>query len=200
MAEEHLAFVERVLPKLPAGAPSDLAFHHWPHGGRATDEAVGALAVAGADPARVMAAVMDVDHYVRNVEHVAACRSIPDPRYTGPDVVRFYQRVELPLLGAMHHELVLHRLGVRNGWEVAAWHVLRAETDALSTKDGFRSDYNHGAWFAKDGVVAYALGSAPKRDDVGFLKWKALTSGADVAASRVLKANIEGMARWAARR
>jgi hypothetical protein len=35
---------------------------------------------------------------------------------------------------------------------------------------------------------------------VGFLKWKALTSGADAAASRVLRANVEGMARWAARR
>jgi hypothetical protein len=198
MAEEHLAFVERVLPRLPVSPPTDVVFHHWPHAGRPTDEAVGILAVPGADPQKVMDAVMDVDHYVGNVEHVAACRSTPDARFPGG--VRFYQRVDLPLLGAMHHELVLHRLGTKNGWEVAAWHVLRAETDALSTKDGFRSDYNHGAWFAKAGIVAYALGSAPKREDVGFLKWKALTSGADVAASRVLRANIDGMARWAARR
>lgn len=199
MAEEHLAFVERVLPHLPKGVPSDAVFHHWPHAGRPTDEAVGAVPVAGADPRKVIDAVMDVDHYVGNVEHVAACRAIKDARFTG-DAVRFYQKVDLPLLGAMHHELVLHRLGTRDGWEVAAWHVLRAETDALSAKEGFRSDYNHGAWFAKAGVVAYALGSAPKRDDVGFLKWKALTSGADAAASRVLRANVEGMARWAARR
>jgi hypothetical protein len=198
MAEEHLSFVERVLPRLPAGVPADAVFHHWPHAGRPTEEAVGAVPVPGADPAKVIDAVMDVDHYVGNVDHVAACRSIADARF--PGAVRFYQRVDLPLLGAMHHELVLHRLGERNGWHVAAWHVLRSETDALSTKDGFRSDYNHGAWFAKAGVVAYALGSAPKREDVGFLKWKALTSGADVAASRVLRANVEGMARWAARR
>ena len=122
-----------------------------------------------------------------------------DGRFASP-AVRFYQRLDLPLLGAIHHELVLFDLGVRNGYRVAAWSVLRAETDALSTRDGFRSDYNHGAWLAAPGVVGYALGSAPKRDDVGFLKWKALTSGADAAASRVVKANIEGMAKWAARR
>ena len=56
------------------------------------------------------------------------------------------------------------------------------------------------AVFAAPGLVGYALGSAPKREDVGFLKWKALTTGADVAASKVVKTNIEGMARWAARR
>ena len=48
-------------------------------------------------------------------------------------------------------------------------------------------------------MVGYALSSAPRRDDVGFLKWKALTTGADVAASRVIKDNIAAMARWAAR-
>ena len=49
-------------------------------------------------------------------------------------------------------------------------------------------------------VVGYALASAPKKQDVGRLKFAALTKGADAAASKVLKANIEGMARWAARR
>jgi hypothetical protein len=49
-------------------------------------------------------------------------------------------------------------------------------------------------------MLGYAFGSAPKRDDVGFLKWKALTSGADAAAGRVLRANIEGMARWSNKR
>ena len=51
-----------------------------------------------------------------------------------------------------------------------------------------------------NGTLGYALSSAPRRDDVGFLKFKALTSGADAAASRVVKSNIEGMARWASRR
>jgi hypothetical protein len=143
---------------------------------------------------------MDVDHYVGNVEHVGACRSIPDPRFTPPAAVRFYQKVDLPLLGSVHHELVLHRLGEKNGYHVAAWSLLGPETDALSAKTAFRSDYNIGAWLVAPGVLGYALASAPKRGDVGRLKWAALTKGADVAASKVLKANIEGMARWAARR
>lgn len=197
---EHEAFVERVFAHLPAPPPAAWTFAHWNHGGRPTDEGFGLLPVPGADPDKIVAAVMAVDQYVGNIEHVAECRSIPDPRFSPPQQVRFYQRVDLPVLGAVHHELVLHDLGTRNGYRVAAWSVLRAETDALSTKVGFRSDYNHGCWLAAPGLVGYALGSAPKREDVGFLKWKALTTGADVAASRVVKANIEGMARWAARR
>lgn len=197
---EHEAFVERVMKHLPAAAPGKFEFVHWNHAGRPTDEGFGLVPVPGADPEKILAAVFDVDHYVGNIEHVGVCRSIEDPRFPRPGKVRFYQKLDIPLLGGIHHELVLHDLGTRNGYRIAAWDVLRAETDALSPKEAFRSDYNHGAWFAAPGLVGYALGSAPKRDDVGFLKWKALTSGADVAASRVLKANIEGLAKWAARR
>ncbi len=197
---EHEQFVERLFQHLPATPPAAFTFAHWPHAGRPTDEALALMPIPGADPARILAAVMDLDHYLGNVEHVAECRAIADPRFPAPDHARFYQRVNLPMLGAVHHELVLHKLGERQGYQVAAWEVLRAETDALSSKQAFRSDYNHGAWVAAPGVVGYALGSAPKRDDVGFLKWKALTTGADAAASVVLKTNIEGIARWAARR
>jgi hypothetical protein len=52
MAEEHLSFVERVLPRLPAGVPADAVFHHWSHDGRPTEEAVGLLPIPGVDPAR----------------------------------------------------------------------------------------------------------------------------------------------------
>lgn len=197
---EHEAFVERVLQRLPTSAPSSFSFQSWKFGGRPTDEGFGIMPIAGVDPAKIADAVMDIDSYVGNVEHVAESRSIADDRFVQPDAVRFYQRVDIPLLGAVHHELVLHRLGERNGYTIMAWDVLRAETDALSAKKGFRSDYNQGAWFAAPGVLGYALASAPKRGDVGFLKWKALTKGADAAASRVLKANLEGMAAWAARR
>lgn len=197
---EHEAFVERVMKHIPAATPGKFEFAHWSHAGRPTDEGFGVLPIPGADPEKIVAAVRDVDHYVGNIDHVSACRSVDDPRFEAPAHVRFYQKLDIPLLGAIHHELVLHDLGTRNGWRVVAWDVLRAETDALSAKEGFRSDYNHGAWFAKPGIVGYALGSAPKRDDVGFLKWKALTSGADAAASRVVKANIEGLAKWAAKR
>ncbi len=197
---EHTAFVERVLKHLPSTSPGDFHFTSWEHAGRPTREGFGLMPIAGVDPARVIDAVMDVDHYLGNIEHVSECRSIKDARFKAPESVRFYQKVDIPLLGSVHHELVLHRLGTHKGYEVAAWHILGPETAALSSKVGLRSDYNHGAWLAAHGVLGYALGSAPKRDDVGMLKWKAMTTGADAAASRVLKANVEGMARWARRR
>jgi hypothetical protein len=197
---EHEAFVERVLSRLPAGTPASFTFQSWKHAGRPTDEGFGIMPIPGLDPEKVMDAVMDVDHYVGNVEHVGACRSIADARFTPPEAVRFYQKVDLPLLGSVHHELALHRLGKKGEYLVAAWSLLSPETDALSAKQAFRSDYNIGAWIAGPGVLGYALASAPKRGDVGRLKWAALTKGADVAASKVVKSNIEGMARWAARR
>ena len=197
---EHESFVERVMARLPPESPTRFTFEHWPHAGRPTDEGFGLMPIPGADPERLITAVMDVDHYVGNVEHVAQCRAIADARYTPPAAVRFYQRVSIPVVGSVHHELVLYDLGERNGYRVAAWDLLRTETDALSPKQGYRSDYNTGAWIAAPGVVGYALASAPKRGDVGFLKWKALTTGADLAAAKVLQSNIEGMAAWAARR
>jgi hypothetical protein len=197
---EAKAFVERALSHLPSGTPRGYVFEHWKHAGRPTDEGVGLVPIAGVDPQRVMDAVMDIDHYVGNVAHVSVSRSIPDPRYVMPQALRFYQKVDIPVLGKVHHELVLHRLGQIQGYEVAAWELLKPETDRLNHKEGFRSDYNLGAWFCKPGVLGYALASAPRKDDVGRLKFAALTRGADAAASRVLKQNIEGMAAWAARR
>jgi len=197
---EDFSFVERVLARLPAQPPSAFAFQHWPHAKRPTDEGLALAPVPGVDPERLIAAVMDVDNYVGNVQHVAQSRSIADARYTPPQAVRFYQRVEIPVIGAVHHELVLHDLGERAGYRVAAWNLLGPATDALSKREAVRSDYNAGAWLVAPGVVGYALASAPRRGDVGYLKFKALTKGADLAASRVLEANIAGMAAWAQRR
>lgn len=197
---EYEQFIERVIQQLPATAPTTFTFKHWPFGGRPTEEAFALMPIPGADPEKLIDAVMDLDHYTGNIDHVVESRIIADPRFQLPEHVRFYQRVNLPLLGAIHHELVLHRLGVRNGYHIAAWEILRAETDKLDGKKAFRSDYNQGAWVVAPGVVGYCLGSAPKREDVGFLKWKALTTGADAAAPAVLRGNIEGMARFAAKR
>lgn len=196
---EHEAFVERVLKHLPS-SPSTFSFRGWAHGGRPTKEGVGIMPIAGLDPEKAIDTVFSVDDYVGNLDYVDECRSIPDDRYMAPEQLRFYQRLKLPVIGSIHHELVLHRMGEKNGYLVAAWGLLRAETDKLNAKQAVRSDYNHGAWFAAPGVLGYALGSAPKRKDVGFLKWKALTTGADVAASKALRTNLEGLSAWAARR
>jgi hypothetical protein len=194
---EHEAFVQRVLTRMPATPPREFRFQSWKHAGRPTEEGFGLCPVAGAEPERLLAAIWDVDRYVGNIEHVSISRSVPDDRYGLPDAIRFYQKVDIPLLGAVQQDLVLHRMGTHQGYEVAAWSLNKPATDKLSARDGFRSDYNMGAWFCAPGVVGYALSSAPKRGDVGFLKWKALTRGADAAAGRVIKANIQGMAAWA---
>jgi hypothetical protein len=120
-------------------------------------------------------------------------------RFHPPEKKRFYQRIKVPVIGSVHHELVLIRAGQVDDYEVAYWYMLEEETKALGKKKGFRSQYNDGAWLIKPGVVGYALSSAPIREDVGFLKWKALTIGADVAVSKVIRDNIEGMSRWAVR-
>lgn len=191
-------FVDRVMQRLPDQPPTDYFFAHWPHGDKPTDEGFGLLPVPGAVGEQVLDCVLNVDRYTGRIAHVSECRSIPDERFKPPEAVRFYQRVKIPLLGEVHHELVLERLGTIKGYEVAAWYMLEQETAALGTKKGIRSQFNDGVWLARDGVVGYALSSAPRREDVSFLKWKALTTGADVAARGVVRENIEGMARWAA--
>ncbi len=87
--------------------------------------------------------------------------------------------------------------GEHAGYQIASWRLLEEETAALSGKMAIRSQYSDGAWLVAPGVVAYALSSAPRREDVGFIKWKALTTGADVAAAKVIRENIAAMARWA---
>lgn len=197
---EHTAFVERVFSRMPSRPPTRFTFTSWSHGGRPTKEGFGILPVAGLDPEKAIDTVCAFDEYRGNLDYVEECRAIDDDRFTPPAEVRFYQRLKLPLLGSIHHELLMHRLGERDGYMVAAWDILRAETDMLSSRGIVRSEYNHGAWFAAPGVLAYALGSAPRRGDVGLLKWKALTKGADVAASKALRVNLDGLSRWAAQR
>ncbi len=196
---EAQEFLNRVMSRLPTAPPAAFQFSHWQHAGRPTEEGFGLMPIPGLNPEKLIQAVMSVDRYTGNIDHVAACRSIPDPRFTPPQSVRFYQKVDVPMLASIQHELVLTRMPAQKGYEIAAWYHLGPETDRLNPKDGARSEYSLGAWIAAPGVLGYALASCPRREDVGFLKWKALTAGADVAASKVLTANLEGMARWAAR-
>jgi hypothetical protein len=193
-------FIDRVLARLPKQPVTDYFFTHWRHADRPTDEGFGLLPVPGAVPAKVLESVFDIDHYTGTIPHVTECRTIADERFEPPQKLRFYQRIKIPLLGEVHHELVLERLGQVQGFEIAVWTMLERETEALSTKGRIRSQINEGAWLAADGAVGYALSSAPRRDDVGFLKWKALTAGADALAVNVIRENIDGMSRWAARR
>ncbi len=194
-------FLERVFSRAPLARNTgirDFVFHHWTVPGRPTAEAVGILPVPGVDADRFLARVMDVNHYVGNIAHVVESRAVADPAYVPPAQVRFYQRISIPLLGEVHQENVL-TLSERDGIRIGSWFLLEPATAALSPKLAIRSQYNDGAWLVGKDVVGYALSSAPRREDVGLLKWKALTAGADVAASKVIRDNITHMARWASR-
>jgi hypothetical protein len=191
-------FLDRVLSRARTDV-RDYVFQHWAVPGKPTEEALGLLPVPGVDAERFLARVMDIANYRGPIAHVEETRVIPDPAYVPPAKVRFYHRVKIPLLGDLHQESVLERLGNRGGFEVAAWRQLDDATLALSPKVAIRTQYNEGVWMVAPGLVGYALSSAPRREDVGLLKWKALTTGGDVAASKVIRENIAGMARWAAR-
>lgn len=191
------AFLDRLFRNLPSvGAKFDFAA--WKHGGRPTSEGVGVLPQGGVPVDAVAARVMDVDHYVGNIDYVVECRAIADAATSPPSSVRFYQRIKVPVLASLHHELVMTDHGERDGWRVLAWHKHEA-SDRLNPKQGARTDYNVGAWLVRSDAVAYALSSCPRKEDVGRLKFAALTRGADAGAAKVVKANIEGMVRWARR-
>lgn len=199
MSNEASAFLDRVFSNNPSTSPARFGFQSWRHGGRPTSEGFGLLPASGVDVEKMIAAVLDVNGYRGNIDHVLQCRSIADA--SQPDgATRFYQQINVPGLTKMQMELVITDFGTRDGWRVAAWHQLDAETAALNPRDGARTQYNVGAWLVRPNVIGYALSSAPRKDDVGRLKFAALTRGADAAASRVLKMTVEGMLAWSRRR
>ena len=188
------AFLDRVFDRLrPPG--QRYHFESWRHGGRPTSEGLGVLPMHAVDIEAVVARVMDFDHYVGNVAHVVESRAVVDAAYQPPRQVRFYQRVKVPVLGPIHMELVRTDHGERDGWRVLGWHQHPA-TDRLDPDVAARSAYNVGAWLLRADGVGYALSSAPRKEDVGRLRYAALTRGADAAAPNVIKSNIEGMTRW----
>ena len=193
------AFLNRVMPNVPALGGRDFHFNAWRHAGRPTQEGVGVLSQSGIDIDKLAGCIMNVGAYRGNVDHVEESRVISDARFSPPQAVRFYQRVKVPMLATIHMELVLQDFGQRDGWRVLAWHQLDAETQGLDPKQGARSEYNVGAWLLKPDMVAYALSSAPVKKDVGRLKFAALTRGADASGPQVVKANIRGMVAWSRR-
>jgi len=193
------AFLDRVFPYVPRLSSSRFSFEAWTHAGRPTREGVGVLPGLTVDVDRMAACIMDVGAYRGNVDHVEESRIAPGPEHQPPSAVRFYQRVKLPVLGAIHMEMVIRDFGERDGWRVLGWEQLDAATDRLDPKQGARTEYNLGAWLLKPDAVGYALASAPRKKDVGRLKFAAMTKGADASAASVVKANIEGMLRWSRR-
>jgi hypothetical protein len=192
------AFLDDIFARMPSQTVAEYTFQSWERAGRPTSEGFG-LAPISVDSEKVIARVMDVDHYVGNIDYVAECRTVPDAAYNPPQSVRFYQRVDVPMLGAVQHELVIVDGGTRNGYRYAYWYLLEDPTNALDPDVGARSDYSMGAWVVGNGMLGYALSNAPVRDDVSWAKWQAMTTGADLTAKPVVLANLEGLAAWARR-
>ncbi len=192
-------FLDRVFANLPRPA-GRFEYKAWRHGGRPTQEGVGILPATGVDVSRMADAVLDLDHYRGNIDYVEEARIVADPRFSPPQTTRFYQRVKIPVLGSLHHELLMEDKGERDGWRVLSWYHLGPENDRLDAGKGARTEYNIGAWLIKPDAVAYALSSCPRKGDVGRLKFAALTRGADAGAAKVLQGNIEGMLAWSRRR
>lgn len=191
-------FLDRVFSNLPS-VGGKFTFNAWRHGGRPTSEGVGVLPGVSVDIDKMVARIMAVDSYRGNIDYVEESRFVQDAEHNPPSAVHFYQRIKVPVLAEIQMELVMTDHGTRDGWRVLAWHQLDAATERLSTRKGARSEYNVGAWLLKGNAVGYALSSAPRKSDVGRLKFAALTKGADASAAKVVKANIEGMIRWSKR-
>ncbi len=189
------AFLSRVLDKVPLRGETvtGYQFQAWAQDDNPTHEAFALKAIADADPAKLMARIMDVDGYAEHVAHVKVSRSSSRQ----PGQVRCYQVISVPRVADVQQELIMVDAGTFRGYRVAFWYLLIDETAALDRKDGPRAAFNVGAWLAAPGAVGYALNSWPRREDVNLIQWKTLTRGADLLAKTVVEGNIDGMAEWA---
>ena len=187
-------FLDRVFDHIPS-LPDRSGFSHtsWSYAKRPTSEGIGRLPV-DIDVDAMVARILDVTEYPRNVRYVDSVEVLD--RRSDSDFT-YVQKLNLPMLGGLQMALHLADIGDREGFRVVAWHQDDDATDALDKKrGGARTQYNLGAWLLKPDLVLYALSSAPRKQDVGSLKFAVMTKGAEATASEVLKSNIEGMVAW----
>lgn len=193
-------FIDRAFSHMPPLPLREYHFSSWKFGGKPVSEGLGVLPERGLDVDKMASCLLDVDHYVGNVDHVIECRSIADERFSPPSSQRFFEKINVPLVAKLQMELVIEDQGERDGWRLITWRLLDDETSALNPKQGARSDYNVGFWGLREDAVAYALASATRRQDVGLIKFTAIAKGADAMAPKVMRGNIEGLLRWARKR
>lgn len=190
-------FIDRVFDKMFDALTHADHFTHtaWKYDDRPTKEAVGRLP-AKVDVDAMVARILDVEQYPGNVQYVEHVEVLD--RQSDSDIT-FMQRVDIPLLGGLQTAIRVTDIGERKGFRVVWWHQDDAATDALDKKHGARTDYNLGAWILKPDEVLYALSSAPRKKDVGTLKYAVMTRGAEATIGEVLRNNIEGMVEWSQR-
>lgn len=189
-------FLDRVAAHLGRLKPDRFSHVSWRFENRPTAEAVGMLPRPDTDVEAMVAHILDVAGYTDNVRYVEDIEIIEQ---RSDSDVTYVQHMNLPLIGRIQVQIHLTDYGDRDGYRIVAWDQDNDATAALDKKRGARTAYNLGAWLLADDAVGYALSSAPLKSDVGMLKYMAMTKGADVTASEVLKQNIEGMVAWAHR-
>ena len=145
----------------------------------------------------MVARILDVEEYPRNVRYVESVQIL---QRRSPSDFTYVQKMSLPLLGGLQCALELTDQGERDGYRVVSWSQDDEATDALDKKSGgARTTYNLGAWILKPEEVWFALSSAPRKEDVGSLKFAIMTKGGEATAGEVLKGNIQGMVAWSKR-
>ncbi|MEW4568975.1 hypothetical protein AB1L88_14015 [Tautonia sp. JC769] len=196
---EVIALFDEVMTRMPpAGSGvAESRFHHWTVPGAPTRAALGIKGVPGVDPDALIRRVMEVDGYEGRIAHVLVNASRSAPAEEDPGRVAFTQRINVPGIAEVQHELELVDAGTIRGYRVAYWSLLREETAAMDPGLGARSEANVGIWLASPGVVGYAFHSWPRRDDLNRFQWFSLTTGAAVAARQIVERNIDDMADWA---
>lgn len=187
-------FLDRVFPRIDDLSDDRFNSVTWRYHNRPTSEGVGLMPHPDTDIEAMVECILDVEGYPDNVRYVDEIEVID--RESDSEVT-YIQRMNLPLIGRIQVQIQLADYGEMNGLRVVAWQQDDEATDALNKKQGARTAYNLGAWLLRDDAVLYALSSAPKKDDLGKLKYLAMTKGADAGAGEVIRQNIDGMLKWA---
>lgn len=198
MADAALeAFLGRVFEHLPELGRDRFSNTSWKFENHPTTEGLGLKPGVDVDVDKVAACVLNVEAYPENLKFVESC-TITNP-ISDTEFV-YTQKMKLPAIGGVQVSLHMEDLGDREGYRVVAWNQDDAGTEALNTKQGgARTQYNIGAWLIKSDEVAYSLSSAPRKKDVGSIKFAVMTRGADATAGTVLSTTIDAMVAWSQR-
>ena len=152
----------------------------------------------GRRSAEVIARVMDVDDYEG---HIATSR-LADRSGSGAEPlerVHFYQRIIVPGVAKVQHELVLVDAGIIEGYRVAYWYLLGAETEALDPEAAREaSPMSAPGWWPRGWWVTLEhLAAAGRCERVALVFVDLRRHG---LAKKVVEGNIDGIAAWAKER
>ena len=188
------SFLDRVFEHIPDLSREKFNYTSWRFEKRPTGEGVALVPESDVDVEKIIACILNVEAYPQNVRYVESTEVLQ--RRSDTDFT-YVQKLDLPLLGGIQTAINLADYGERDGYRIVAWDQNDEATEALDKKKGgARTQYNLGAWLVKPNEVLYSLSSAPRKADVGSLKFAVMTKGADATAGEVLKSNIDGMVAW----